>query len=337
MTQAIDASIRKIIAARIKDGVSSSSIARALGLLPRTVQRISQHIRDRGTIKPLARSGRPRKWTPRKHREVYSIARKNPGATRNEIGQSCGVPGTTCRDILKAGGFSQRRPKKKAFLSAKAIKNRKSWAEMLLRDANTQGSTFCFSDESTFELHQCSPSKKKWMKKGQEWEPNFVATSKQCGGGKQMVWGCITNYGVGPLIFIEGSMNAAKYQKLLTEHFLPYWADIRTTDGTRKIFIQDNAPCHRAHSVTQFLSNSSISVLPWAPYSPDANPIENLWALMKRKIASDQSFPRNLPELRMKLLSIWNSFDSELVSNLVESFLKRLRAIKRAKGKYTKY
>ncbi|KAJ5642736.1 hypothetical protein N7490_006736, partial [Penicillium lividum] len=56
---------------------------------------------------------------------------------------------------------------------------------------------------------------------------------------------------------------------------------ISNEDG---IFQQDNAPTHTAHVVRDALRDMCIEVMDWPPHSPDLNPIENLWALLKAKI-----------------------------------------------------
>jgi transposase len=39
-----------------------------------------------------------------------------------------------------------------------------------------------------------------------------------------------------------------------------------------------------AHIIRRILKELQIKVIIWPPYSPDLNPIENLWAIMKAKI-----------------------------------------------------
>ena len=55
----------------------------------------------------------------------------------------------------------------------------------------------------------------------------------------------------------------------------------------RYVFQQDGANCHTARSIKEFIRRNRIWLLPdWPPQNPDLSPIENMWALLKEKVAA---------------------------------------------------
>jgi transposase len=67
----------------------------------------------------------------------------------------------------------------------------------------------------------------------------------------------------------RGGVTAKVYIEVLRE-YLP------TILEHNSIFMQDNAPIHKAHKVIDFLEEMGIAIIAWPLYSPDLNPIENL-------------------------------------------------------------
>ncbi|KAJ5644671.1 hypothetical protein N7507_010682 [Penicillium longicatenatum] len=61
------------------------------------------------------------------------------------------------------------------------------------------------------------------------------------------------------------------------------------------IFQQDNAPIHTAHLVQDTLDKLRCDIMEWPPYSPNLNPIENLWALLKAAILKQHPELMHLP------------------------------------------
>ncbi len=62
------------------------------------------------------------------------------------------------------------------------------------------------------------------------------------------------------------------------------------------LFQQDLAPVHTAKSTTSCLNDHGVGVLDWPANSPDLNPIENLWGIVKRKMRNKR--PKNADELK---------------------------------------
>jgi transposase len=86
------------------------------------------------------------------------------------------------------------------------------------------------------------------------------------------------------LVVIEGDQNAKRggvTAKVYIEVLREYLPTIIEHDS---IFMQDNAPIYKAHKVQEFLEEMGINVIVWPLYSPDLNPIENLWKMLKAEI-----------------------------------------------------
>ncbi len=89
-------------------------------------------------------------------------------------------------------------------------------------------------------------------------------------------------------------VNAAIYQELL-DHFMLLSADKLYGDADF-IFQQDLAPAHNAKGTKSWFNDHVVTVLDWSANSPDLNPIENLWDIVKRKMRDTR--PNNADELK---------------------------------------
>lgn len=71
--------------------------------------------------------------------------------------------------------------------------------------------------------------------------------------------------------------------------------------------------------------------------SPDLNPIENLWAILKRKLGGLEHQPGSIKELWEKIYEMWGEIDVKYCENLVESMPRRIKQVIRKKGDITGY
>ena len=90
-------------------------------------------------------------------------------------------------------------------------------------------------------------------------------------------------------------------------------------------FQQDNDPKHTSRLVQEWLKTNGIDVLDWPPYSPDLNPIENLWSDLKRRV--EKRNPKTLDNLKEYLEEEWRGTDRELVRKLVNSMTHRCQLV----------
>ncbi len=118
-----------------------------------------------------------------------------------------------------------------------------------------------------------------------------------------MIWVAISSAGVGPLCFLKTNVTAPIYQDIL-EHFILPSADQLFKDDDL-IFQQDLASAHTAKSTKSWLNDQDVGVLDWPANSPDLNPIDNLWSIVKRKMRNKR--PKNADELKATVKETWAS------------------------------
>ena len=76
----------------------------------------------------------------------------------------------------------------------------------------------------------------------------------------------------------------------------------------------------------------------WPAQSPDINPIEHLWCVLKRRLAKyENPLPGGVEELWDHCQVEWEKIPKEVCQNLIESVPRWVQAIIEAKGGYTKY
>lgn len=193
-------------------------------------------------------------------------------------------------------------------------------------------SVVLFSDESNFCMSFGNQGARVWRKTGERETPKCLKSSVKY-PQSVMVWGAMSAAGVGPLCFIKGRVNAASYQEIL-EHFMLPSADKLYGDEDF-IFQHDLAPAHSAKTTGKWFTDHGITVLNWPANSPDLNPIENLWDIVKRKLRDPR--PNTLDELKAAFEASLASITPQQCHRLIASMPHRIEAVISAKGFPTKY
>jgi hypothetical protein len=99
--------------------------------------------------------------------------------------------------------------------------------------------------------------------------------------------------------------------------------------------MQDGAPAHTKGSTMDYLTTYCNVLANWPSGSPDLNPIENLWAIIKRRISEIGA--TTIEELERIINDVWYSLPADLLENLVASMPARLQATLDADGGHNGY
>ncbi len=123
--------------------------------------------------------------------------------------------------------------------------------------------------------------------------------------------------GVGELHFIDGIMNSQMYCSILKEKMLPSFRAL----GRRALFQHDNDPKHTSKDTVGFLKKNRVKVIQWPSMSPDLNPIEHLWGILKRQV--EHHSPSSIQSLKEVILEEWKKIDLAKCRQLVHSMPRR--------------
>jgi hypothetical protein len=225
---------------------------------------------------------------------------------------------------------------KKPLLSKHHKKKRLEWAKKYSSWTEVDWEKVLFTDESKIELRPVIGDGKVWRRVGESLHEDCIDTTVKHGGGNVMVWGCIGNSNPGELYFVEDKLTGEQYIKILQTTMLP---SAKKLIGEDFIFQEDNDPKHGGENgckiVKKWLTDNKIIRLNWPAQSPDMNPIEHVWGMLKRRLAPLK--PKNLEELRANIKQEFKNIDKQYVSDLIKSMPRRVQALIKAKGGHTKY
>ena len=138
-----------------------------------------------------------------------------------------------------------------------------------------------------------------------------------------MVCGALNATGVGPLILLDGTLNAEKYIQII-EALLQKVPRLRSRATQRLVFQQDNAAPHTAAAVTDYFAAKRVKIIPWPANSPDLNIIEHCWETMSLRMRG-KNFPTKTA-LWAELQAQWAQISSTQVRMLYVSMQRRLEA-----------
>jgi len=246
------------------------------------------------------------------------------------------IAARTVRQRLIQAGLKAKIPRKKPYLNLKQRQKRVAWAKEHATWTEDQWGRIIFSDESKISLFGNDGVHYVRRRVGEENLPACtVPTMKH--PVSVMIWGCMARDGVGRLKVLDGTVTARKYiDEVLEPKLARSAADIFGPGSQEYVFQQDGAPCHTAKICSKWFTDNNVEVLDWPGNSPDLNPIENLWARLKRLVAAKR--PSNKTQLIEAIISSWHhTITKDELKALVNSMPRRCLAVIKSKGYPTKY
>ncbi|RWR99611.1 hypothetical protein B4U79_01338 [Dinothrombium tinctorium] len=218
------------------------------------------------------------------------------------------VSGRTVQRYLKSIGWTKLVPFKSPYLTARMKATRVQWCKDHI---DLDWSNVFFSDESLFQLYRITQ---------RQWEKTRQAIAVPKHSPAVMVWGAMSARGLSPIAFIPGHIDSTKYA-IVMDHNLLDTMNTLYPDGW--LYQQDNAPVHTSKLTKKWFEDHGVRLITWPPGSTDLNPIEVLWAIIKRRIEAKN--PSNVNDLKAEIEKIWEEMSTSTIKSLIDSMPARLQ------------
>jgi transposase len=317
---------RQMILQFWKQGTRNASEIHSLTKIPlKTIYRNLKKLDKTGDIKHKGGNGCHKKITADASRAIGQYVRRNPILSAKEIADKLKnigveVSRSTVTRHLAEHGYQNALPRNTPMLTSDHKQKRIEWAKKHIDD---NWNKTLFSDETSLQLFRNTI--KQWYRGVRPIRP--IPKDRR----KIFAWGGFCVKGKTSLFCFRQIMDAKYYTEIL-EMRLP---EVRSILKGKWRLQQDNDPKHTSRIAKEFLQKNVPTVMDWPSNSPDLNPIENLWAIVKRNV--EKRKPKNLSELERFSVEEWNNIPDSLLISLVNSMKQRCREVIERRGERISY
>lgn len=303
----------------------ASEIQLRTGIPIATIYRNLKKLENKGEIKYKKGNGRPRKIVGDISKALGQYLRRDSSLSSKTLAiklaeKGISVSPTTIQRHLHSLGYQNNIPLATPMLTSDHKKKRVEWAREHLED---DWETTIFTDETAFQLFRNTI--RRWYKGARP----IRAIPKD--RTKILAWGGFCANGKTSLFCFNQIMDAEFYVKILRNHI----PEVTRMLGHEWRFQQDNDPKHTSRLAKAFLKDNVPQTMTWPSNSPDLNPIENLWGIVKKNV--EKRMPKNRDELMQFMNEEWQNIPESVIKELIRSMRRRCELVIRENGERISY
>ena len=319
------------IVAGLAEGLSIKDLATELERDPRT---LASFVNNPNT-KSRKDKGTRRNLSDRDIRKIRREVIRSPNSTSASIFARAGIAPRSRQARCNVLNEMARniKPIPRPPLSKIHRGKRMAWAQNYMK---MDFQRVLFTDEARATLDGPDGWAKVWNPNG---TPTPYRVHRQQGGGGIMFWaGIIGDRLVGPFRVPEGvKLTSNAYTAFLDNHLSPWLDDLPLSRRFQIIYMHDNAPSHSARATAAFLESMGFvgeTLMTWPPCSPDLNPIEHLWSILKRGVYEGGEQFTSKDALWRKIVDVARAITPFQIKQLTSSVDKRLFKVISTNGGY---
>jgi hypothetical protein len=237
--------------------------------------------------------------------------------------------------------------RKKPFLSVKQKAARLKFAKTHINWTEEEWHRVAWTDEMSMQTGVNRGKVWVWRYPEEEYEEDCMAATHISGFEKIKIWGAMRYGKLSHIVVLpekkgDGKMNAEEYlDEILDKELFDFWLE-GMEDVGYLLVMEDGAPYHQGVASTRRKQLQKDGFEGWGPgtwpsSSPDLNPIENLWHILRTNVRNKHPLALTKKDLKVALVKEWGRLDIEIVNTLCNSMPRRLAAVIEAKGGSTKY
>lgn len=308
----------------IAKGKNNTEISNETGHSRTLIRKIRNDLENGTLFTQKSKIGRPTIITDDIVDRVRSMTQNNRRMSTKDIAnilsENNHISYGTVYTIRKQIGFNFLPPINTFYISQAQRDARLQFSKFHL-DNKTDWTKVLFTDESAFYLD----NNHRWLWRRRGELCNEIIREKKKYTPKVMIFGGISYHWKTPLIIVKGNIDAEVYIDDCIDQsgLIP---EMNRIYGAREwMLLQDGAKPHTCKTTISYLRDYCKLVENWPANSPDLNVIENLWAIIKKRVESLQ--PDSIDSLIEAIQDVWNNLSMELIHNLIDSMTDRLQRV----------
>ncbi len=110
--------------------------------------------------------------------------------------------------------------------------------------------------------------------------------------------------------FHSGSINGEKFYSFVENSLLPHLMPFNGTNQ-HSVVILDNATIHHIQGISELIASAGVLHIYLPPYSPDLNPIEELFSSVKSYLKANEVLLQIVDDIESLLLAAFTNISND--------------------------